>query len=87
MGHIKTLLIPPFFSILNFYRRVKNPPKLGAELNFCDFRLGSRKHGKKTLHSHSCFPFVRVFFAGASDGLPCMWPTFAGGMVKKEHER
>ena len=24
------------------------------------------------------------FFAGASDGLPCMWPTFAGGMVKRK---
>ena len=30
---------------------------------------------------------VPAFFAGASDGLPCMWPAFAGGMVKKEHER
>ena len=24
-----------------------------------------------------------LFFAGVSDGLPCMWPTFAGGMVKR----
>ena len=24
------------------------------------------------------------FFARASDGLPCMWPTFAGAMVKRK---
>ncbi len=27
---------------------------------------------------------VLIFFAGASNGLPCRWPTFAGGMVKRK---
>ena len=28
--------------------------------------------------------YIKLFFAGASDSLPCMWPTFAGARVKRK---
>ena len=44
-----------------FLLTCKKPSKTGCGAQFCDFRLGSRKHRKKKkLHSHSCFPFVSV---------------------------
>ena len=69
MGHIKIIANSHVFSILNFYRRVKNPPKLGAELNFCDFRLGSRKHRKKKIIRTRVF-LLSVLLAQLSELLP-----------------
>ena len=48
---------------------MKNPPKLGAGLNFCNFTLGSRNHQKKKLHSHACL-FFSLLLAQSSELLP-----------------
>ena len=43
-----SLVIPIFFLGLSFSRCVKTPPKLVAELNFCNFTLGTATQQKKT---------------------------------------
>ena len=48
---------------------MKNPPKLGAGLNFCNFTLGSRNHQKKNfIRTLVCF--FSLLLAQSSELLP-----------------
>ena len=49
---------------------MKNPPKLGAGLNFCNFTLGSRNHQKKKTSFARLFVFFSLLLAQSSELLP-----------------
>ena len=70
-GHIKIIGNSQFFSSLSFYRYVKNTPKLVAELNLCNFTLGTTTRPKKT-----SLAVLFAFFHCCLHKRPCCFHQF-----------
>ena len=70
MGRIKIIGNSHIFFDGQFLEMCKNPPKLVAELNFCNFTLGTTTHQKNKSSFAAFVCFFSLWLAQLSELLP-----------------